>query len=72
VILPSPEVAETLRNSHRVSWPVGAVVGTLELLDPAPDQDVGFARVQEERGSRSPLGRTSVHRTGAGAFTAGV
>ena len=32
--LPSPGVAETLRKSHGVSQLVGAVVGTLDLLDP--------------------------------------
>ena len=33
LILPSPDVAETLRKSHGVSRLVGAVVGTLDLLD---------------------------------------
>jgi len=39
MILPSPDVAETLRKSHGVSRVVGAVVGTLDLLEPftAPD-----------------------------------
>jgi len=73
LILPSPEVAEPLRKSHRVSQPVGAVVGTLELLDPAPRQDVGLAGVPRRSGAVASArweGPLSIAK--GVAFTAGV
>ena len=73
LILPSPEVAEPLRKSHRVSQPVGAVVGTLELLDPAPRQDVGLAGVPGGAGQSLPrVGKDLGPSPRDVAFTAGV
>ena len=72
-MLPSPEGAETLRTSHRVSRLVGAVVGTLELLDPAPRQDVGLAECPGGAGQSFPRrweGPLSIAK--GVAFTAGV